>query len=156
MIKDMTFTQTSYADVPAKFEAGTGSLADAVGLGAALTYLDTLDLQAAALHETALLTMATDALKTIPSFSILGQSSQKAGVLSFNIEGFSAQDIAIGLNEVGIAIRSGHHCAQPILRRFGVEGSSRASFAIYKTHEDVDRLFIVCASFAQANRYKKI
>jgi cysteine desulfurase/selenocysteine lyase len=140
MIKDVTFTQTTYADLPSKFEAGTGSLADAVGLGASLNYLNTLDLQAASIHESALLAMATDALMDIPGCSIIGQAPQKAGVLSFNIDGFSAHEIAEGLNASGIAIRSGHHCAQPILRRFGVEESARASFAIYNTHEDVERL----------------
>lgn len=140
MIKDVTFTKTIYADLPSKFEAGTGSLADAVGLGAALNYLDELDLHAAGLHETALLAMATDALLNIPGCSIIGQAPDKAGVLSFNIEGHSAQEIAEGLNAGGIAIRSGHHCAQPILRRFGVEESARASFAIYNTAEDVERL----------------
>ena len=121
MIKDVTFTKTTYAGLPTKFEAGTGSLADAVGLGAALNYLNTLDLQAAGLHESALLAMATDSLMDIPGCSIIGQAPQKAGVLSFNIDGFSAQEIAEGLNAGSIAIRSGHHCAQPILRRFGVE-----------------------------------
>lgn len=140
MIKDVTFTKTIYADLPSKFEAGTGSLADAVGLGAALNYLDELDLHAAGLHETALLAMATDALLNIPGCSIIGQAPDKAGVLSFNIEGHSAQEIAEGLNAGGIAIRSGHHCAQPILRRFGVQESARASFAIYNTAEDVERL----------------
>ena len=140
MIKDVTFTKTTYAGLPTKFEAGTGSLADAVGLGAALNYLNTLELQAAGLHESALLDMATDALLDIPGCSIIGQAPQKAGVLSFNIDGFSAQEIAEGLNASGIAIRSGHHCAQPILRRFGVEESARASFAIYNTFEDVERL----------------
>ena len=140
MIKDVTFTKTIYADLPSKFEAGTGSLADAVGLGAALNYLDELDLQAADLHEATLLAMATDALLNIPGCSIIGQAPHKAGVLSFNIDGHSAQEIAEGLNAGGIAIRSGHHCAQPILRRFGVEESARASFAIYNTVEDVERL----------------
>ena len=140
MIKDVTFTKTTYAGLPTKFEAGTGSLADAVGLGAALNYLNTLDLQAAGLNESALLAMATDALMDIPGCSIIGQAPQKAGVLSFNVDGFSAQEIAEGLNDGGIAIRSGHHCAQPILLRFGVEESARASFAIYNTFEDVERL----------------
>ena len=139
MIKDVTFTKTIYANLPSKFEAGTGSLADAVGLGAALNYLDELDRQAAGLYETALLEMATDALLNIPGCSIIGQAPHKAGVLSFNIDGHSAQEIAEGLNAGGIAIRSGHHCAQPILRRFGVEESARASFAIYNTIEDVER-----------------
>ena len=139
MIKDVIFTKT-FAGLPTKFEAGTGNLADAVGLGAALIYLNTLDLHAAGLHESALLAMATDALLDIPGCSIIGQAPQKAGVLSFNIDGFSAQEIDEGLNTSGIAIRSGHHCAQPILRRFGVDESARASFAIYNTFEDVERL----------------
>lgn len=102
MIKDVTFTKTIYADLPPKFEAGTGSLADAVGLGAALNYLDELDLQAAGLHETALLEMATDALLNIPGCSIISQAPHKAGVLSFNIDGHSAQEIAEGLNAGGV------------------------------------------------------
>jgi len=122
-IKDVNLTKINYTELQPEFETRSGRLADEVGLGASFKYLNTLDLQAAGLHESALLAMATDALLDIPSCYIFSQAPQKAEGLSFNIDSFSAQKIAEGLNAGGIAIISGHHCTQIILHIFSVEKS---------------------------------
>ena len=140
MIADVTFEHTEYHRPPTRFEAGTGNIGDAVGLGAALEYVEQVGLEAIAAHEHDLLLYATRLLGQIPGLRLLGTAPEKAGVISFVIDGFSSEEIGRALNQDGIAVRAGHHCAQPILRRFGVESSVRASLALYNTHADIDAL----------------
>ena len=140
MIQDVTFEKTLYQPPPQRFEAGTGNIADAVGLGAAIDYLDRAGMANISRHEYGLLTYATDALQRIPGLHIIGTAKEKAGVLSFVLDGFRTEEIGDYLNRNGIAVRSGHHCAQPILRRFGLESTVRASLALYNTFEDIDAL----------------
>ncbi len=140
MIKDVTFEHTEYHRPPTRFEAGTGNIADAVGLGTALDYVEHVGLEAIAAHEHDMLAHATHLLNQIPGLRMLGTAPDKAGVISFVIEGMDTEAIGKALNEDGIAVRAGHHCAQPILRRFGVESSVRASLALYTTHADVEAL----------------
>jgi cysteine desulfurase/selenocysteine lyase len=140
MIQDVTFEKTLYQPPPQRFEAGTGNVADAVGLGAAIDYLDRVGLANVARHEHELLVYATAALERIPGLRIIGTAKEKASVLSFVMEGFRTEEIGDYLNRKGIAVRGGHHCAQPILRRFGLESTVRATFALYNTREEVDAL----------------
>jgi cysteine desulfurase/selenocysteine lyase len=140
MIQDVTFEKTLYQPPPQRFEAGTGNIADAVGLGAAIDYLDRVGIANVARHEHVLLTYATAALERIPGSHIIGTAKEKAGVLSFVMDGFRPEEIGDYLNRKGIAVRGGHHCAQPILRRFGVESTLRATLALYNTCEEVDAL----------------
>jgi len=140
MILDVTFEKTVYNVPPARFEAGTGNIADAVGLGAALDYLDQIGMENIARYEHDLLTYATSGLLTIPGLHLIGTARDKAGVLSFVLDGFRTEDVGKELNQEGIAVRAGHHCAQPILRRFGVESTVRPSLALYNTCEDIDAL----------------
>jgi cysteine desulfurase / selenocysteine lyase len=140
MIDEVTFTHTTYAPPPAKFEAGTATLADAVGLGAALDYVNRIGLERAAAHETALLHAATNGLSQIPGLRIYGNSAHKAAVVSFLIDGIPADTIGKALDRVGIAVRTGHHCAQPTMQRYGVRNMVRPSFAMYNTFEEVERL----------------
>jgi cysteine desulfurase/selenocysteine lyase len=140
MIADVTFERTVYQAAPARFEAGTGSIADAVGLGAALDYVTRVGMANIARHEHELLDYATAALAPIPGLRIIGTAREKAGVLSFVLDGFRSEDVGAALDREGIALRSGHHCAQPALRRFGVETSVRPSFALYNTQGDIDTL----------------
>lgn len=140
MIKNVTFEHTTFNSLPAKFEAGTGHLAGAVGLGAAIDYLNRLDLTALEAYETALLTYGTELLCRIPGLEMIGTAGQKAGILSFMIPGVSAEKIGKSLDDQGIAVRVGHHCAQPSLRRFGVDATIRASLAFYNTCSELDQL----------------
>ena len=140
MIQDVTFEKTLYQPPPQRFEAGTGNIADAVGLGAAIDYLDRVGIANVARHEHMLLTYATAALERIPGLHIIGTAKEKAGVLSFVMDGFRTEEIGDYLNRKGIAVRGGHHCAQPILRRFGVETTLRATLALYNTCEEIDAL----------------
>ena len=140
MIDCVTFEKTSYRPPPDRFEAGTGNIADAVGLGAALDYVSSLGLENIARHEHELLVYATERLKEIPGLRLFGTAAEKAAVLSFLLDGHRAEDVGEALDQEGIAVRAGHHCAQPILRRFGVEATVRASLAPYNTKEDVDAL----------------
>jgi len=140
MIEDVTFEKTVYQHPPTRFEAGTGNIADAVGLGAALEYLTKIGLHNVARYEHELLVYAMEALKRIPGLRLIGTAAEKTSVLSFVLAGHSNEDIGIALNKVGIAVRTGHHCAQPILRRFGLESSVRPSLAFYNTYEEIDRL----------------
>ncbi|MEI6067468.1 MAG: family 2A encapsulin nanocompartment cargo protein cysteine desulfurase [Methylococcaceae bacterium] len=140
MIEDVTFEKTIYQPAPAKFEAGTGNIADAVGLGAALEYLTKIGVHNVARYEHELLVYAMDALKSIPGLRLIGTAAEKTSVLSFVLAGHSNQDIGVALNKAGIAVRTGHHCAQPILRRFGLESTVRPSLAFYNTYEEIDRL----------------
>ena len=140
MIQDVTFEKTTYQPPPGRFEAGTGNIADAVGLGAAIDYLSRIGMVNVSRHEHELLVYATEKLLRIPGLRLIGTSREKAGVLSFVLEGFRTEDVGAALNRQGIAVRAGHHCAQPILRRFGVESTVRPSFALYNTCEDIDAL----------------
>jgi cysteine desulfurase/selenocysteine lyase len=140
MIQDVTFERTLYQGAPAKFEAGTGNIADAVGLGAALDWLSGVGLEAVEAYEHELLVYATEKLATVPGLTVIGTAPDKAGVLSFVLAGQKTEEVGGMLDRDGIAVRSGHHCAQPILRRFGQESSVRASLAPYNTREDIDTL----------------
>jgi cysteine desulfurase/selenocysteine lyase len=140
MIVDVTFEKTIYQPPPARFEAGTGNIADAVGLGAAIDYVEQLGMENIARHEHDLLIYATRELLTIPGLRLIGTAKEKASVLSFVLEGFRTEEVGAALNREGIAVRSGHHCAQPTLRRFGVETTVRPSLALYNNYEDVDAL----------------
>jgi cysteine desulfurase/selenocysteine lyase len=140
MIEDVTFENTVYQPAPAKFEAGTGNIADAVGLGAALDYLTRIGIENAARYEHELLVYGMHALQSVPGVRLIGTATEKTSVLSFVLAGHSNQDVGVALNKAGIAVRTGHHCAQPILRRFGLESTVRPSLAFYNTYEEIDRL----------------
>ncbi|MFN7214468.1 MAG: family 2A encapsulin nanocompartment cargo protein cysteine desulfurase [Microcystis sp.] len=140
MIVDVTFERTVYQAAPTRFEAGTGNIADAVGLGTALDYVQQIGLATIANYEHELLEYATAGLATIPGLRLIGTAADKASVLSFVLEGFDVEVIGQALNREGIAVRAGHHCAQPILRRFGLEATVRPSLAFYNTKAEVDAL----------------
>jgi selenocysteine lyase/cysteine desulfurase len=140
MIQDVTFAKTVYQSYPQKFEAGTQDIAGVVGLGAAIDYLLGLGLPAIAAYEHELLAYATDALATVPGLRPIGTAANKASVLSFVINGIPAEQVGKHLDQHGIAVRSGHHCAQPAVRRFGLESTVRPSLAFYNTHEEIDEL----------------
>jgi cysteine desulfurase/selenocysteine lyase len=143
MIEDVTFEKTVYQPAPARFEAGTGNIADAVGLGAALEYVQKIGIDNIARYEHELLAYATELLSRIPGLRLIGTAREKTSVLSFVLKGLSTADIGAALNKEGIAVRSGHHCAQPILRRFGLETTVRPSLAFYNTHAEIDWLATV-------------
>jgi len=140
MIKSVTFEKTSYADLPNKLEAGTPAIASQIGLGAAIDYLNGLDREQAMAHEQELLRYATEGLEAIEGVRIIGTAREKASVLSFVIDEIHPHDIGTILDQEGIAIRAGHHCAQPVMQRFNVPATARASFAFYNTKEEVDVL----------------
>jgi cysteine desulfurase/selenocysteine lyase len=140
MIKDVTFERTLYQETPARFEAGTGNIADAVGLGAAIDYVTAIGMDAIEAYEHQLLGYATHRLQQVLGLRIIGTAADKAGVLSFVFDGFKTEELGALLNKEGIAVRSGHHCAQPILRRFGLAATVRASLALYNTCADIDAL----------------
>ena len=140
MIKDVTFERTVYNPAPNKFEAGTGSIADAVGLGAALEYLNGIGMEAVNKHEHELLVYAMKEMQKINGLHLIGTASDKASVLSFVLDGVDNETVGQRLNELGIAVRTGHHCAQPILRHFGLEGTVRPTLALYNSFEDIDAL----------------
>ena len=140
MIRSVTFEKTTYADLPNKFEAGTPAIASQIGLGAAIDYLNSIDRKQAAAHERELLLYATERLKTIEGVRIVGTAREKTSVLSFVIEEIHPHDIGTILDQEGIAIRAGHHCAQPVMQRFNIPATARASFAFYNTKEEVDVL----------------
>jgi cysteine desulfurase / selenocysteine lyase len=140
MIRSVTFEKTEYNDPPYKFEAGTPNIAGAIGLGAAIDYVESVGLADITAHEGELLCHATGALAAIPGVRIVGTSRQKAAVISFVVEGVHAHDVATILDREGIAVRAGHHCAQPVMERFGLAATARASFAMYNTVEEVDAL----------------
>ncbi|MFM7085317.1 MAG: family 2A encapsulin nanocompartment cargo protein cysteine desulfurase [Hyphomicrobium sp.] len=140
MIKDVTFERTVFNGSPERFEAGTGNIADAVGLGAAIDYVEKIGLDNIARYEHELLIYATEKICQIPNLKIIGRSPEKASLISFVIEGISSEEIGAKLNGYGIAVRSGHHCAQPILRRYNFESTVRPSFAFYNTFKEIDEL----------------
>ncbi|HEY1799556.1 MAG TPA: cysteine desulfurase [Terriglobales bacterium] len=140
MISSVTFEKTTYNKVPHKFEAGTPDMSGAVGLRAAIEYLNKLGMENIAAHEHELLAYATEKVSAISGVRIIGTAKEKAGVLSFVIEGVHPHDIGTILDQEGIAIRTGHHCAQPVMERFGIDATARASFALYNTKEEIDAL----------------
>jgi len=140
MIRTVTFEKTTYAPIPEKFEAGTPAIAANIGLGAAVDYLNSIDFEAAAQYEHELLEYATEKLSAIEGVKIIGTAKEKASVISFTIENVHPHDIGTILDQSGIAIRAGHHCAQPVMQFFEVPATARASFAFYNTKEEVDKL----------------
>ncbi len=140
MISSVTFEKTIYNVIPHKFEAGTPNIAGVVGLGAAIDYVNSLGLENIAAYEEELLDYATRAVSKIPGVCIIGTAKEKAGVISFVLEGIHPHDVGTVLDQEGIAVRTGHHCAQPVMQRFGVPATTRASFAFYNTKEEVDAL----------------
>ncbi|MEP7371234.1 MAG: family 2A encapsulin nanocompartment cargo protein cysteine desulfurase [Nitrosospira sp.] len=152
MIQDVTFEKTAYNAAPARFEAGTGNIADAVGLGAAIDYVERVGIDNISRYEHDLMAYATRGLNTVPGLRLIGTAPDKAGVLSFALKGFATEEVGGALNREGIAVRAGHHCAQPILRRFGYESTVRPSLALYNTYADVDTL-VAALHRLQGGRY---
>ena len=140
MIKSVTFEKTIYADLPNKFEAGTPAIASQIGLGAAIDYLNIIGREKAAVYEHDLLRYATERLSAIEGLRIIGTSREKLSVLSFVIDSVHPHDIGTILDQQGIAVRAGHHCAQPVMKRFNIPATARASFAFYNTKQEVDQL----------------
>jgi cysteine desulfurase / selenocysteine lyase len=140
MISSVTFEKTTYNKVPHKFEAGTPNISGTIGLGAAIGYVNHLGLDAIAAHEQDLLGYASVSVSAIPGIRLIGTAKERAGVVSFVMEGIHPHDIGTILDQQGIAIRAGHHCAQPVMERFGIPATARASFGLYSTREEVDAL----------------
>lgn len=141
MIKEVSFEGTTYNELPYKFEAGTPNIADVIALSAAIDYVNALSKEALFTQELALLAYATEQLSTIPGLRIIGTAPDKIAVISFVIDGIHPQDLGVLLDKFGIAIRTGHHCVQPLMKRFGLPGTCRVSFAFYNTFEEID-LFV--------------
>ena len=140
MITSVTLETSEFESAPARFEAGTGSIADAVGLGAAIDYLEKIGMENVRRHEHDLLVYATRLLSGVPGLRLVGTAPEKASILSFVLDGFRSEDVGAALSREGIAVRAGHHCAQPILRRFGLASTVRPSLALYNTYADIDAL----------------
>jgi len=140
MIQNVTFEKTTYKGLPDRFEAGTPDIAGAIGLGAAVDYLSGLDRDAIAAHEADVLDHATQALSEVPGLRIIGTAPHRVGVVSFVVDGIHPHDLGTLVDAEGVAIRTGHHCTQPLMQRFGVPATARASFAAYSTHQDVEAL----------------
>jgi cysteine desulfurase/selenocysteine lyase len=140
MISSVTFEKTIYNVIPYKFEAGTPNIADAIGLGAALDYVNQVGMANITAYEHALLAYATEAINQVPGVRIIGTAREKAGVISFVLEGVHAHDVGTVLDREGIAVRTGHHCAQPVMDRFGVPATVRASLAFYNTKQEINAL----------------
>jgi cysteine desulfurase/selenocysteine lyase len=140
MIRSVTFEKTTYNVTPYRFEAGTPNIAGAIGLGAAIDYVSGLGLAAIEAYEREVFAYASEALASVPGIRIIGTAGRRASVLSFVMEGIHPHDIGTILDQEGIAVRTGHHCAQPVVERFGVPATARASFALYNTREEADAL----------------
>jgi cysteine desulfurase/selenocysteine lyase len=140
MIRTVTFEETTYNDLPHKFEAGTPNIVGAIGLAAALNYVSSLGIDAIAAHEDDVVAYATDQVAAIPGTRIIGTAADKSGIISFLMDGVHPHDIGTVLDSQGVAIRAGHHCTMPLMKRFGVAATSRASFALYNTKEEADAL----------------
>lgn len=140
MIKRVTFERTEYADLPSKFEAGTPNIAGAIGLGAAIDYVNALGLDAIGAHEREVLRYALDRLGQLPDVRLVGRAKRRASIASFLVDGVHSHDVGTILDQEGIAVRVGHHCAQPLMDRFGITGTVRASFGLYNTKDEVDAL----------------
>jgi cysteine desulfurase/selenocysteine lyase len=145
MIKTVSFEKTVYNDLPYKFEAGTPDIAGAIGLGVALDYLDGVGLDRVAEYEHELLVHTTRVLSALPGVKLLGTAREKAAVVSFLVDGVHPHDVGTILDQEGVAVRTGHHCAMPVMTRFGVPATTRASFALYNTHEEIDALVAALA-----------
>jgi cysteine desulfurase/selenocysteine lyase len=143
MIKEVSFSGTTYNELPYKFEAGTPNIADVIAFGAALDYVQAIPAEALVAQEEALLAYATEKLQSIPGLRIVGTAPEKIAVISFVVDGVHPQDIGVLLDKFGIAIRTGHHCAQPLMQRYELVGTCRASFSFYNTFEEIDR-FVLC------------
>jgi cysteine desulfurase / selenocysteine lyase len=143
MINDVTLQHSTFQDPPMRFEAGTGNIADAVGLGAALRYVEGLGIENISRYEHDLLGYATQGMLGVPGLTMIGTAKEKASVLSFILDGYTTEQVGEALSNEGIAVRSGHHCAQPILRRFGLSTTVRPSIAFYNTTEEIDHLVSV-------------
>ena len=142
MIRTVRFEETTYNDLPYRFEAGTPNIAGTIGFGAAAEYVMALDMNSVATHEASLLEHATQLAETVPGLQVIGNASHKASVLSFTLDGVHPHDLGTILDNDGIAIRAGHHCAMPVMEHYGVPATARASFAFYNTIEEIDKLFI--------------
>ncbi len=140
MISSVTFEKTTYNRLPYKFEAGTPNIADVVGFGVAIDYIQSIGMEPIAAHEHELLDYGTKALSEIPGLQLIGQAREKAAVLSFVLDGIHPHDIGTILDQDGIAVRTGHHCAQPVMERFKIPATARASMALYNTKEEIDLL----------------
>ena len=140
MIKTVSFEKTTYNELPHKFEAGTPNISAGIATAATVDYIESLDWEAIHIHEKELLEYATAALKKIDGVRIIGEAPEKASVISFVVEGIHAYDIGVIVDKMGIAVRTGHHCTQPLMNRYGIQGTVRASFAFYNTKEEVDLL----------------
>ena len=140
MVDRVSFERTTYAELPLKFEAGTANFIGAAGLGEAIRYLQGLDLKAGAAHEEELLRYATERLQAIDGLRIYGTDPSKCAILSFTIEGTHPYDVGMILDKQGVAIRTGQHCAEPVMKHYGVKGMCRASFGLYNTREEIDQL----------------
>ena len=140
MIENVTFEKTTYRDAPARFEAGTPAIVEAVGLATAIDYIVGLGLENIANHEKILLTYATEQLAQIEGLRIIGQANSKAPIISFELDGVHAHDISTIVDSKGVAVRAGHHCAQPLMDRYGVAATARASLGLYNNIEDIDQL----------------
>lgn len=152
MIADVTFEKTVFQPIPNKFEAGTGNIADAVGLGAAIDYVNKVGIENIARYEHELLVYGMEQLRSVPGVRLIGTAADKASVMSFVLDGYTTEEVGHALNDEGIAVRTGHHCAQPILRRFGVETTVRPSLAFYNTFDEIDRLVGVVRKLAGQRR----
>jgi len=141
MITSVTFEKTTFAPPPARFEAGTPAIAQVIGLGTAIDYVQAIGLDRIGAYEHELLTYATEQFQAeLPEVQIIGQAKEKAGILSFKVTGVHPHDIGSILDREGVAVRAGHHCAQPVMERFGVPATTRASFAFYNINDDIDAL----------------
>jgi len=148
MIAEVSFEKTTYADLPHKFEAGTPNIAGGIAFGAAIDYMNQIGFEAIAAYEEELLVYATDQLKQIEGIEFIGEAKNKASVISFNLRGVHPYDVGSILDKLGIAVRTGHHCAQPVMQHFNVPGTVRASFAFYNTKEEID-IFVEGVKTAQ-------
>jgi cysteine desulfurase/selenocysteine lyase len=140
MVDTVTYEKTTFNEPPFRFEAGTPAIVQAIGLGKAVSYMQALGMENITAHEQELTDYATEQLNNIDGLKIIGQAKDKGGVFSFNVEGMHPQDLAFILDKEGVSIRTGHHCAQPIVNRMGYESLARASLGLYSTKEDVDSL----------------
>ena len=140
MIETVTFEKTTYRELPQRLEAGTPGIAGVIGLGAAIDYLSSIGMERVAAHERELLEYGTDRLRRIPGLRLIGTAKRRVSILSFVVEGIHAHDMGTALDLSGVAVRAGHHCAQPLMQRMGVVATVRASVAMYNTREDLDRL----------------
>ena len=152
MIVDVTLERSVFQPPPGRFEAGTGNIADAVGLAAAIEYVERIGLPGIAAYEHTLVEHATEGLRHIPGLRLIGTAPEKAGIVSFVLDGHQPAEVGSALNRHGIAVRAGHHCAQPILRRFGLEATVRPSFAFYNTHDEVDALIAAVRQLSAGGR----